>query len=200
MTPEENRNLFTTIYKNNIKREGAKELYEWIELSDFFSAPASSNYHLATVGGLCEHSINVYNNLKRLIILEKNVHPELLKNITEENIAICALLHDLCKIDFYVVDEKNVKNEFGVWVKQPYYKIKEKFPMGHGEKSVFLINRFMKLEGQEALAINWHMGAFDKRVIGGDHSVSDAFEKCPLACLTHMADSLASFIDERKVD
>ena len=81
---------------------------------------------------------------------------------TEETYAIVALLHDLCKANFYKKGTRNVKNdETGKWEKVPSYSVEDMFPYGHGEKSVFLIERFMKLKVEEAVAIRWHMGGFD---------------------------------------
>ena len=168
---------FIKIYKENIKREGSDKLLEWLWDSDFFKAPASTRYHLACEGGLCEHSINVYNNFEC---------------DNPETKAICALLHDVCKINFYKSDFRNVKNADGNWEKVPYYSIDEKFPFGHGEKSVFLIERFMKLTIEEAVAIRFHMGEFEK-----DKATSDAYNKYTLAVLLHIADLKATFIDEK---
>ena len=190
---------FVLLYETNIKREGADKLLEWLsEKSDFFSAPASSKFHNAFEGGLCEHSLNVARRLKMLVDGEKKLHPEKesIMRITDESVVICGLLHDVCKENFYKVDFRN-KKEDGEWIRVPYYTIDEELPYGHGEKSVYIINGFLRLTREEALAINWHMGGFDSRVKGGDYSISSAFEKYPLAVLTHIADIEASYLDER---
>ncbi len=194
---EENKRLFIEAYNKFVKRDGAQELLEWIEKSDFFEAPASSKFHLDVPGGLCEHSLNVCKNLKRLVDMEKQLHPEL--NIGMDKIVICGLLHDLCKANFYGVDYRNVKNEEGKWEKVPYYVTNEQDPWGHGEKSVMLILRHMQLDDDEICAINWHMGGFDERVKGGaTKSISAAYEKYPLAVLLQAADFIASYIDESR--
>ena len=55
---------FIEIFKENITREGADRLLDYLEhKSDFFTAPASARYHGAYEGGLCEHSLNVYHCL-----------------------------------------------------------------------------------------------------------------------------------------
>ena len=190
---------FVLLYETNIKREGADKLLEWLsEKSDFFSAPASSKFHNAFEGGLCEHSLNVARRLKMLVDGEKKLHPEKesIMRITDESVVICGLLHDVCKANFYKVDFRN-KKEDGEWIRVPYYTIDEELPYGHGEKSVYIINGFLRLTREEALAINWHMGGFDSRVKCGDYSISSAFEKYPLAVLTHIADIEASYLDER---
>ncbi|MCR4875509.1 MAG: hydrolase [Clostridia bacterium] len=194
---EKNERLFKEAYNKYVTRPGAKELLNWIEESDFFTAPASSKFHLDVPGGLCEHSLNVCRNLKKLYELEKQTHPEL--EIGLDSIVICGLLHDLCKANFYKVEMRNVKNENGQWDKVPYYTTAEQDPWGHGEKSVMLIMKYMSLTDAEICAINWHMGGFDDRVRGGaSKTISAAYEKYPLAVLTQAADFIASYIDESK--
>lgn len=115
----------------------------------------------------------------------------------EESIAICALLHDLCKANFYKVSTRNVKNEqTGKWEKAPFYQVEDQFPYGHGEKSVFLIERFIRLSTEEAVAIRWHMGGYDEAVKGGSYAQSAAFDKYPLALALHLADMQATHMDE----
>ena len=137
-------------------------------------------------------SRNIYR-LKKLCIAEYGE----LKDM--ESIAICGLLHDLCKTNFYAVSTRNVKNEkTGMWEKQPYYTVVNKFPLGHGEKSVFLIERFLRLTPEEALSIRWHMGGFDDAAKG--YALTGAYERCPLALLLHMADMMATYLDENKTE
>ena len=59
------------------------------------------------------------------------------------------------------------------------------------------MNGFMRLTREEAIAINWHMGGFDKRVIGGEFSYQTAYKKYPIAVLLHLADVSASYLDEQ---
>jgi len=97
-----------------------------------------------------------------------------------------------------VIEFRNVKKPDGSWEKVPYYTIDEKLPYGHGEKSVYIINGFLRLTREEALAINWHMGSFDERVKGGSFAIAGAFSKFPMAVLLHMADLSASYLDEER--
>ncbi|MDE7349167.1 MAG: hydrolase, partial [Clostridia bacterium] len=60
---ELNKARFLKIYEENIKREGGDKLLKWLCDSDFFVAPASSKFHNAVVGGLCDHSLNVYDRV-----------------------------------------------------------------------------------------------------------------------------------------
>ncbi len=188
---EANKQEFLKLAKENIKREGIIEFLAWLETTDFFECPASSKFHSAEAGGLCFHSLNVY---KRLLKLATDEWGE--ENVNKETVAIVALFHDICKCCFYKVEMRNVK-ENGEWVQKPYYTVDDPLPYGHGEKSVYIINGYMRLTREEALAINWHMGGFDKRVIGGDFGMSSAYYKYPLCVLTHIADIEATYLDEK---
>ena len=191
------REEFTHVYVNIIQRSGADKLLDWIEnRTDFFDAPASTRYHLAEPGGLVKHSVHVFERLNALCESEDWVAKGISKP-QKESIAICGLLHDLCKANFYKTSTRNVKNEAtGQWEKVPFYTVEDQFPYGHGEKSVFLIERFMRLKTDEAVAIRWHMGGFDDAVRGGSFAISAAFEKYPLALLLHLADMQATYLDE----
>lgn len=189
----DNRNYskeFHDIYNTYIKREGADKLLAWLEKTDFFTAPASTKYHCACEGGLVAHSVNVYN------VLRSHHFDEECDN--EESFAICGLLHDICKAQFYKTSMRNVKNEeTGAWEKVPYYTIEDAFPFGHGEKSVFLIERFFKLKLDEAMAIRWHMGGFDDTAKAGGFGISQAFDKYPLAVKLHLSDLEATYLVEK---
>lgn len=194
MTKEENKEEFLKVAKENIKREGIEKLLEYLQKSDFFDAPASSKFHSAFEGGLCEHSLNVY---KRYITnLEKEYGDNWQDVISLESATIIALFHDICKVDFYKIDSKNVK-ENGIWVQKPYYSVDEALPYGHGEKSVYIVNGFLRLTREEAMAINWHMGGFDTRVRGGYLGLENVFYKFPTALIFHISDVEATYLDEK---
>ena len=182
---------FIEYYQANIHREGADRLLEWLQTTDFFTAPASTRYHCACPSGLVQHSVNVYE-----VMMEKHFDPE---TDSAESFALCALLHDVCKAQFYKISTRNVKNEkTGQWEKVPYYTIEDAFPYGHGEKSVFLIERFVRLKPAEATAIRWHMGGFDDAARGGNYSISVAYDKYPIAVKLHLADLEATYLREKE--
>ena len=185
------KETFESLFNLRIKREGSQELLDYIRQSDFFEAPASTKFHSAFKGGLVHHSLNVYDQLGAFFDGKNNDDKRM------ESIAICGLLHDLCKTNYYKIEMRNVKNQLGVWVKVPYYTVDDQEPYGHGEKSVYIITQFMKLTPEEAYAIRWHMGGFDEAVAGGSQAISAAYYKYPLAVLLHMADMAATFIDEK---
>ena len=182
---------FIEYYQANIHREGADRLLEWLQTTDFFTAPASTRYHCACPSGLVQHSVNVYE-----VMMEKHFDPE---TDSAESFALCALLHDVCKAQFYKISTRNVKNDAtGQWEKVPSYSVEDLFPYGHGEKSVFLIERFMKLHIEEAVAIRWHMGGFDDAARGGCFAISEAYDKYPLAVKLHIADLEATYLMEHR--
>lgn len=167
-----------------IKREGIEDLLDSLSKTDFYVAPASTRYHDSHEGGLVKHSLKVFDTLK----LEKELYD--LKNISMESVAIVSLFHDICKIGFYEVSTRNVKNAKGQWEQVPYYTVNDKFPIGHSEKSIIMLMDFMKLTSDEIMAINSHMGGWDKR----DNVVSNTFAICPLAVYLHMADLKATYL------
>lgn len=189
------KDKFIKAYTENITRPGADKLLTWIESSDFFAAPASTRFHLSSPGGLLEHSLHVFERMKAICANETTITPGF-NEPSMETIAICGLLHDICKANFYAVEMRNRKNDQGRWEQYPFYVVDDKLPYGHGEKSVYIISGFMRLSREEAMAIRWHMGFADNDFKGGGYSVGNAFEQFPLAVLLHIADLQATYLDE----
>lgn len=193
MEVEQNKRRFLEIAKANIKRDGIDLLLDFLQKSDFFEAPASTKFHLAEEGGLCEHSLNVYN---RYLNLLKNEYGEnWQEKLSLESATIIALFHDICKANTYKTEYRNVKED-GVWIQKPYYSVVDTLPYGHGEKSVYIINGFLRLSREEAMAINWHMGGFDARVKGGFFGLENVYYTYPTALLINIADIEATYLDE----
>ena len=183
------RDEFIALYTANIARDGAQKLLAWLDTTDFYTAPASTKFHCACTSGLVMHSVNVYKVLRERYFTEGD---------SEESYAICALLHDVCKSQYYKTSTRNVKNEeTGQWEKKPFYMVEDAFPFGHGEKSVYLIERFMRLKPAEAMAIRWHMGGFVDSAQAGSFSISVAFDRYPLAVKLHLADLEATYLREK---
>ena len=182
------REVFVGTLEKYVARPGCEQFLAWLQGTDFFTAPASTKFHCACEGGLLMHSVNVYQVMREQFICEGD---------SEESFALCGLLHDLCKAQFYKTSTRNVKNEeTGQWEKKPYYMIEDAFPYGHGEKSVYLIERFMRLKPAEAVAIRWHMGGFDEAAKGGSFAISQAYDKYPLAVKLHLSDLEATYLRE----
>lgn len=159
-------------------REGIDKVIKFLSESDFFEAPASTRFHGSYKGGLLEHSLKVY---------------EILKEKVEDNdtIKIVSLLHDICKVNYYKTDFRNVKTN-GVWEQVPYYTVDDKIPYGHGEKSVMMLSEFIKLTPEEKYSIRWHMGFSEPKELY--NVLGQAFKKYPLALYLHEADLEATYI------
>ncbi|MBC5581556.1 hydrolase [Anaerofilum sp. BX8] len=180
---------FISAFSEHIHRDGAEALLAWMQTTDFFTAPASTRFHGACEGGLVMHSLNVYQVLCSRFYTEGE---------NPESYAICGLLHDLCKANFYKPGFRNVKNdETNTWERVPTYSVADAFPYGHGEKSVYLIERFLRLKPAEAMAIRWHMGGFDDSARGGSFAISEAYRAYPLAVKLHLADLEATYLVEK---
>lgn len=192
-TLEEMQVQFLRVFNENIKRDGAEDLLKWLTESDFFVAPASTRFHGSHEGGLLEHSLNVYHCLKEIV-----EQAGLQDAYSPETIAISALLHDVCKVNFYKKGTRNVKDdETGQWYKKEVYEIDEKFPCGdHADKSIIIIQNFIHLEPEEILAIRAHMGGWDTAVKGGNGFVEKIFERSKLALFLHFADMAATYLME----
>ena len=183
------REEFCDIWRREVSRPGADRLLEWLSSTDFFKAPASTRFHGACEEGLVMHSLNVYHALMDRFF-EEGDNPE--------SMAVCGLLHDLCKANYYKAGSRNVKNEAtGQWEKVPIFMVEDQFPYGHGEKSVYLIERFIRLKPAEAVAIRWHMGGFDDAARGGCRAISEAYDAYPLAVKLHLADLTATYLMEK---
>ena len=165
----------------SVNREGMDKLIDFLNKTDFFNAPASTRFHGCYEGGLVEHSLQVYKILKEKV---KNASIEI--NTNDDSIKIVALLHDICKANYYKVDFRNAKNKFGEWEKVPYYTVDDQIPYGHGEKSVMMISEYIKLTPEEKYAIRWHMGFTEPKEIY--NTIGQAYKKYPLALLTFEAD------------
>lgn len=185
MSVEENREKFIRALEKHKGDKNLTRFMEWLETTDFFEAPASTKNHSNFRGGLCIHSMHVATRMA--------------KRLPGNSSAIfVGLMHDICKANFYAVSTRNVKDEeTGKWEKQPFYKVEDLLPFGHGDKSVYLLMKYgVVLTDEEAMAIKHHMGAFG--IAPGDYSLSAAFEKYPMALHLHLSDMEASYLDESR--
>ena len=185
-----------------INRPGVDKLMKYIQGSDFYTAPASTKFHLSCEGGLLQHSLNVLDALRGLLVFntitglyEYQVAGKVAAEIPAESVTVAALLHGICKTYFYGTSTRNVKNEkTGKWEKQPYYTVDDKMPLGHGPKSAMIIKQYMELTTPELYAIWHHMGMTGDQI--NDNAVGASFEKYPLALALHTADMIASRLME----
>ena len=168
-------------------REGIEDLIAFLDKTDFYTAPASTRFHGSFEGGLLEHSLKVYE-----ILDYKVKHCVIDMNVSEDTIKLVALLHDICKLNFYKVDYRNAKNALGEWEKVPYYTVDDTIPYGHGEKSVMMISEYIKLTPEEKYSIRWHMGYTEPKELY--NTIGSAYKKYPLALLIHEADLEATYL------
>lgn len=173
-------------------RDGIDKLVDYIRTTDFYTAPASTRFHSCHEGGLLEHSLNVYNVLNEKLKAGQWVS----KQFNSNSVIITALLHDMCKANFYKTDYRNVKNDKGVWEKVPYYTVDDELPFGHGEKSVYIISAFIKLTREEAMAIRWHMGFSEPKE--NFNSVGKAMGSFPLTLALSESDLEATYLLEEE--
>lgn len=177
-----------------VNRPGITELIDYLENeTDFFTAPASTQYHGAHEGGLLAHSLAVYH---QMVTVMENWFDD----YDHETVIIVALLHDLCKTNFYIVKTRNVKNEItGRWEQVPFYSIDDQLPLGHGEKSLWIVNQFIKLSIEEIMAIRWHMGGYDdaRGSYGSSQTLSTAQAKYELITALHIADLAAGYFEKK---
>lgn len=191
-----NYRLYKKYLKAYIKRDGLDNFIKWLDATDAYSAPASTKYHLSEPGGLIQHSLNVFNRLIRLI------NEEYVDNCpySKETIAFVALLHDVSKINFYEVYNRNVKNSSGQWEQVPTYGVREednRLVFGiHEENSVYILNQFFKLSYEETLAIRWHGGCGTSNDPSSQGKMMEAYKVSTLSLLLHIADMQATCIDE----
>ena len=184
---------FIELYQTHIHRDGAEGLLDYLEnKSDFFTAPASAKYHGAYPGGLCDHSVNVYHCLADYLARPR-VQELYGLEYSQETIAIVSLLHDVFKVGCYKAGSRNVKGPDGKWTAVPTFFFEDPLPYGHGEKSVYIVNGYLRLTREEAMAIRWHMGfsgTEDNRLVG------QALQKYPLAFALATADMEATYFLE----
>lgn len=181
-------------------RENIDYIIEDLESWGFFDAPASSQGHHAFPGGLLEHSLNVYDVAMSVRDTVIRMRPDLENELKPDSIAIAALLHDVCKSDFYQLVKKKRRNEIGIYEDVEAYEIHdENFPIGHGEKSVIqLLQSGLDLTDDEIYAIRWHMGPWNLNR-DDERFYRQASKQTSLQTLIHTADTLASGIIERPV-
>lgn len=192
---------FLAVYNSSVnRREGAVAMLKWLENeTDFFKAPASTNKHLAQPGGLVIHSLNVYKRLLEITARDVfgGTDGALLAEDMVETVAVLGLLHDVCKVGVYHQTDPFKAAAEGKLATMDPYEFRDPFPLGHGEKSLYLITRHMALTEEEALAIRWHMGAYDDAVKGGSRSMTEAMNLTPWVWRLQEADMCAAWIDER---
>lgn len=192
MSRMSNKEQFIKIMEQ-VERPGVDKLLDWLEGTDFYSAPASTRFHGSYPGGLVYHTLNVVYELRELVKFYE------VEGIPKESIILVALAHDFCKINTYEETMVNVppqRSKTAKWEQQLGYKKNEPLKLGHGAKSLSILQDFITLKDYEKEAIFWHMGAYDTGTLSSVHDLYDVFEENKLAFLLHMADMVATYITE----
>lgn len=188
----ENKNDFIKLL-NSTKRKGMDKVLEWLEKSDFYEAPASTRFHGNYEGGLLEHSLNVLTAFDWIVVGLSGITP----SVPKESIIITSLLHDICKANTYKKVQRWRKDKDNKWEQYDVFEFNEDEPLGHGEKSVLLLQRIgLDLTEQELYMIRWHMGGFDE----SQRALHAAMTKCPAIALIHSADLIATNLMENEVN
>jgi hypothetical protein len=184
----------------SFKREGMTDLIAWLEKTDYFTSPASSKYHSNYIGGLAEHSWKVSE-----VFAEKNTRYNL--GLSDETVWICGLLHDVCKCNYYKRGLKNVKSgkkingygkEVDNWIEKEVWETDDQLPIGHGAKSVILVQRFISMSEFEVTAIMHHMGLPDGYLEKMTYSA--ATKKHPGIVALHTSDYESSYLLEKIIE
>ena len=180
-------------YMSVIDRDGKDKLINWlINESDYFSSPGSSRFHSNYEGGLYDHSMNVLKYAKNLYLISKKMDSSF-PTLSAESLIICALHHDLCKVNFYGKETAWTKDGYK-WIEYETYKagLKNELPIGHGEKSVMImLQHGFDLTDDEMLAIRWHMGPYGETGIDYEQAM-----KRELVKLIHLADASTGLIEK----
>ncbi|MGL5330839.1 MAG: HD domain-containing protein [Peptostreptococcaceae bacterium] len=172
-------------------RENIENVIEWLGKTDFFIAPASTKFHGNYESGLVEHCLNVYELFK-----EKVARYNL--DVPEDSAIIATLLHDVCKCNVYKVQERWRKDHNNKWEAYYPYVFEDSLPLGHGEKSVILLQTKIRLTALETFLIRFHMGGFlEGNELKSYHQATNLY---PAIVAMHTADYEAGTYLEKKVE
>lgn len=193
---EKNKERYLKLLEEVLYEEEFNNLKDWLDTGDFFSAPASTKYHLHGEGGLCQHSLNVYDCLSKKVKEWGLEYPE-------STIRIVSLMHDFCKINVYVKSTRRVPPErsgTGNWETEDVWIKDDAYHLGHASKSVYLIQQFIPLNMLEIEAIHSHMGSTDLSTMFNSFDLNSIFSVNPLAICLHLADMESSYLMEGEIE
>lgn len=196
--------LLSSISRSGADLEGLKECLAYY---GFYSAPASTKYHSSFSGGLCQHSLIVYDLLKKLTDQYcPGMYPE-------DTIRIVGLLHDIAKSNYYVEEVKNRKvyqnngskiDSVGRYDWESYTGYSINGPENRNllgtleENSYYIVSQYIPLTLEESSALLNHCGGVEGSSSSMNRDLSAIFRRYPLVALLHMADFLASYVVEKE--
>ena len=184
------RKQFNELF-DHIKRDGKDELLQYLEDNEYFTAPCSSQYHLAEEGGLLEHSINVTE-----LMLDLADFLNCFKEDMTESIVIVGLFHDLGKSAYYKKPHyiENILKSGKRSESKPYTSNKDRLNVPHEVASIHILSKFIQLTEEETFAILYHNGLYTST------GYSLKGNERPLQTLLHFADLWCSRFIEAEVE
>ena len=196
-SPDEKRNTVRTLLSGT-GRNGVNNVISFLETSDYFTAPSSMKYHSNYDGGLVDPALLVLSTGYRLLEMMKVMNPDIGSRVAADSLILTTLLHDICKCSFYKAADKWRKDSSGRWESYKGYEIDDRFPIGHGEKSVIMLQKFgLDLNAEEMLAIRWHMGTWDGSSMNDSKTAYlHSIDMSPLLVVVQTADSVSSLTME----
>ena len=197
----ETKKAFFQNLLRSVNRAGTEELLSMLDRSDFYYAPSSKNHHSNYRGGLLDHVLMVYETAMRVRDNIVNMNPNMEERLSEESVAVVSLLHDVCKICFYKEAKKWRKDANGQWEEYDTYDVEDRFPIGHGEKSIIILQMYgYNLKVDEIIAIRFHMGMWDGMDKATERSYQRAIDMTPLLAVMICSDYMSSMLLEEKIE
>lgn len=187
---------YMEFYKNKIinllkscNRDGISDLINFLESSDFFTAPASQYFHANHPSGLAFHSYSLYTIASAYNKMHK-------LDIPEESIIIASICHDLCKIGNYNLETKYKKDKNNKWQSYLTYGNNNLSQCQHGPQSALMASRYIKLTEMEEQAICWHMSSYGQSDVD-NRMMNKSMDKHPLVLIIQQADMASAHFYEK---
>lgn len=200
ITHQEKIQIFEELLRST-NRQGMEEVIEFARKTDFYTAPASSKYHSNYDGGLLDHTLCVYAIAKEYVDSIGVFAKDVADRVDPNSLIISTLLHDFCKICFYKKGQRWKKDETNSWVSYDSYLIEDTFPIGHGEKSVIMLQSLgLQMTAEEMLAIRFHMAGWGDESKEYAASRTNALKISPLVHIVQMADFSSSILFEKTIE
>jgi len=178
----------------SVHKQQLDELWNWVCSTDYFKAPASTQYHGAEPFGLVKHSLAVWDALK-----EHTQHllpPEVGRGTDayDRDGLVAALFHDVVKCNLYREVQKWRKDKNGRWESYPGYEVDvTQIQIDHGAESLRRIEKYYEFEHEAwAMAVAYHMGPPDQYIAKKQYY--QAIEAYPEVLCLYTADVYATFI------
>lgn len=183
---QDNFDEFMTIVQSIQFKRNPDKFIQFLTQGDFFITVAARAHHDNVPGGLYNHSKKVFNSMRILNKVSKEKY-------SDQSLFYMSFGHDICKINMYKEKQQWYKDQNNKWQSKPGWQIVDDFPVGHGQKSIILMLKYVQLTKEQMLAIRWHMGGFDDYVRDyiGRFTYDAAQDMTPLTRMLHIADLMS---------